>query len=139
MEKALEAAKAAGGAGGGPPNVSLKREREAIAAQFAADPGLKDLLMASVQAEVGNQNPATQLKYIETVLNRAAAEKAKGIKSKGDLRALLTSAHSQGGYYPDKTINALGNRVSGPKALALTGLINTALGGSNQSEFRNRQ
>ena len=63
-------------------------------------------------------------------MNRAAAERAAGIKSKGDLRTLLTSS-----YYPPATRSRLGIPVSGAQATALQGLIAQALGGSNKANF----
>jgi hypothetical protein len=96
-------------------------------ARFASElsnPATKQLLIASTLAEVGDQPAQTQQAYMESVMNRAAAENRS-----------LTSVLSDQHYYPTSTISKLGRTFSDAGVAAMQPLINNVLGGSNLSNF----
>ncbi|HET9374325.1 MAG TPA: hypothetical protein VFO40_05100 [Chthoniobacterales bacterium] len=104
--------------------VSLLDSRSRIAQELTDNPDVRRKLIASIQAEVGDQSSAAQLAYAESVMNRAAA---RGIT--------LDATISDPGYYPKSTLSKLGNQYSGGEAEGLHALVDQALAGSNISNF----
>jgi hypothetical protein len=95
--------------------------------QFAgelADPALRQKLLASIQAEVGDQPDAAKLAYVESVMNRASA---RGLS--------LDQTISDKSYYPKETTSQLGNQPPPAVTNTLNPLVDQALSGSNVSNF----
>jgi hypothetical protein len=88
------------------------------------DPVVRARLFNSIKAEVGGQDEATKLKYLETVLNRAAS---RGMT----IYDTVSSAHRNGGYYPDSTINQLDDK----NPPDFSGILARAMDGSNTSRY----
>jgi hypothetical protein len=105
-------------------NVGALKDVRARIAEELQQPGMEQLLMASTQAEVGNQPAHVQQAYMESVMNRAAAENKT-------LRAIITNPN----YYPSATKAKLGRTFSGPQAERMRSLIAGAVGGSNIAKF----
>jgi hypothetical protein len=103
---------------------SLLESRSQIAQELQSNPDLQRKLMASVQAEVGNQSDQAKLAYLESVMNRAAA---RGMS--------LDQTISDTGYYPKTTTSKLGRQPSQAEQDFLNPIIQNALGGSNISNF----
>jgi len=109
----------------GPPARSLAEARSRFT-QELQNPEIRRLLMASTMAEVGGQGPRAEQAYIESVMNRAL--------SRGyNLRDTLTNAH--GHYYPSSTTSKLGAHIPEPVNARLGPMIDSALQGSNISNF----
>lgn len=106
-----------------PQNADLATARGRIA-QELQDPAVLQKLMASTQAEVGNQGSAAKLGYIESVMNRSLAR-----------GATLNQTISDTGYYPNSTISQLGQQVPDKTQAELNAHIQSALAGSNLTNF----
>ena len=116
---AAEAATTTGAAFG-----ALKDVRARFAEEFAKDPQLRQRFMASVKAETGDQPAATQQAYMESIMNRAAAENKS-------LRAIIENPN----YYPAATKSKLGRTFSPEEQARLEGMTGQVLGGSNVAKF----
>lgn len=104
-------------------NPDLANARGRIA-QELQDPAVRQKLMASTQAEVGDQGAAAKLAYIESVMNRSIARQTS-----------LDQTISDTSYYPDSTISRLGRQVPDKTQAELNGHIQNALAGSNLTNF----
>jgi hypothetical protein len=104
---------------------ALANARGGIVDEFSNNPDLRRKLIASIDAEVGDQGDEAKQAYIESVMNRAVARK----------QSLDQTISTTSGYYPPETIAKLG--ISPSKALqdSLNPMIDRALRGSNVSGF----
>lgn len=93
-------------------------------AEELQNPRVQQLLMASTQAEVGDQPENTQQAYMESVMNRAAAR-----------GKTLEQIISDPGYYPATTTNKLGRTFAGPQAAKMQELIGRVTAGSNVANY----
>jgi hypothetical protein len=88
------------------------------------DPDMHRLLAASTAAEVGGQGPKADQYYIESVFNRAAARNRS-------LKKTVTDSD----YYPSTTLNKLGKTFSAAEQARIDKIIDSVMGGSNESDF----
>ena len=102
----------------------LSQVRSRFAQELADNSDLRRKLIASVQAEVGDQGEEAKLAYIESVMNRAAAR-----------GQTLDKTISDSNYYPVTTLSKLGYRASSGEYDSLNPIIERALGGSNLANF----
>lgn len=98
-------------------------DRSPFASELA-NPSVYQKLLASVQAEVGDQSDSAKLAYIESVMNRATA---RGMT--------LDQTISDTSYYPKSTTSKLGIQYGGQVAAGLHPLINQAVSGSNIANY----
>ena len=103
---------------------TLRSERQRIAEELRNNPRLEQLLMASTQAEVGNQPARVQQAYMESVMNRAAA-------TGKSLDEILRDPK----YYPAMTKNKLARTFKGTTAERMRSQIAAVLSGSNIANF----
>jgi hypothetical protein len=109
---------------------NLKDVRERFAKELQ-DPKVQQLLMASTQAEVGNQSETFWQAYMESVMNRAASRKMT-------LKEALLDEYdprTRKGYYPHQTIRQLGETFSAAKTEKMRKLYESVLGGSNVANY----
>jgi hypothetical protein len=99
-------------------------EARAPFAKELSDPAVRNLLMASTEAEVGDQGAAAKLAYMESVINRATAEG----------RSLADTLHDPN-YYPAATKNKLGRKFTEAEANPYNLMIDNVLKGSNTSNL----
>jgi hypothetical protein len=102
----------------------LANTRSQIAQELSSNPDLRRKLMASINAEVGDQSDPAKLAYIESVFNRSIARGKS-------LDQTISDKH----YYPRQTISQLGQQPSLDMQTSLNPLIDHALAGSNISNF----
>ena len=102
----------------------LEMYRGQFGQELATNPDLRTKLMASIQAEVGNQSDEAKLAYVESVMNRAAA---RGMS--------LDQTISDTSYYPKATTSQLGRTPSQDEQAILHPIIANALSGSNISNL----
>ena len=117
---AIEATKAAPSGTGA---ASLAAARARVATELK-DPETQRLLSASVLAEMGDQSPAAQQQYMETVVNRATAEGRS-------LAAVLSDPK----YYPEATTSRLSKKISPKEAERMQAMVKEVVGGSNLANF----
>ena len=126
-QPAIPVAQAAGAVGAAQQQAkgyqSLAQTRSGFA-QELANPDTRRLLMASTEAEVGDQSPQAQQAYMESVMNRAAARNTS-------LRSVLLDPH----YYPSSTKNKLNAQMSEAQTKQYNPLIQQVLSGSNISNL----
>jgi hypothetical protein len=108
-------------AGGG---TGLSQVRSRFAQELTDNSSLRNRLIASIQAEVGDQGPEAKLAYTESVMNRAIARGQTLYDTISDLN-----------YYPTTTTSKLSRKISSDESAYVDPIIQRALGGSNLANF----
>jgi N-acetyl-anhydromuramyl-L-alanine amidase AmpD len=106
------------------PQVPLSDIRIQFRKEMESDPSVYKKLLASMQAEVGDQGEDSQVAYAETVMNRA---RARGMT--------LSETLSDPKYYPKSTLDRLNQSVSVDLHNRFNPLVHRVLEGSNITNF----
>jgi hypothetical protein len=109
---------------------SLAQARSRFADELQ-NPDIRRLLMASIDAEVGDQKGPALHAYTESVMNRAIATN----RSLVDTIIDPYDPRTKKGYYPPSTINKLGAKISQSQADQYNPIIDSVLSGSNISNL----
>jgi hypothetical protein len=109
---------------GGTEGIASLADARAALRDELRDPYIRQKLIASAMAEVGEQGPEARLAYIESVMNRATSRKMS-----------LDQTISDRSYYPASTISRLGRTFPDSTISEFNDYITTALSGSNRSNF----
>jgi len=89
-----------------------------------ANPAMREKFLSYVNAETGGQGPVAQQAFIETILNRGMA--------RGET---LDQVLSNKAYFPDRTRRVAARGLKESERNAMSPLLETAMGGSNISNF----
>lgn len=100
-------------------------------AQELQNPKVRNLMMASIDAEVGDQQAPAWQAYAESVMNRANATN----RSLVDTIIDPYNPRTKTGYYPASTINKLGASMNKDQFAQYNPIIDSALSGSNISNL----
>lgn len=100
-------------------------------AQELQDPKVRNLMMSSMEAEVGNQQAPAWQAYAESVMNRANASNRSLVNTIID----PYNPRTQTGYYPPSTMNQLGASMSKEQIARYNPVIDSVLNGSNLSNL----
>jgi hypothetical protein len=106
------------------PQVPLSDIRIQFRKEMEANPAVYKKLLASTDAEVGDQDEKSKIAYMESVMNRA---KARGMT--------LEETLSDSSYYPKATLDRLNRPVTVDMHENLNPLIHRVLEGSNITNF----
>jgi hypothetical protein len=107
-----------------PGGSDLAQARGRFTQELTDNPDLRRKLLASIQAEVGDQGEEAKLAYTESVMNRAIAR-----------GKTLDETISDSAYYPKTTTSKLGRQVSQSEYDYLNPVVSRALSGSNLANF----